>query len=169
MDRRQAMSLIGCAGVVGLEAASSARERLPGIYKLISWKTANPDGSVVEPLGADPIGRITYHKSGLMSVMLMRRGRKAPARIDPQTATDEELREALRQTLGTNSGFIAYMGTFELNEDRSIVIHHIEGGSSATFTGANFERRYTLTNKGLALSVPPNFNSNLEWERVGDA
>ena len=169
MDRRKAIGILGFAGIAGLQAASSAHERLPGIYKLISWKTTNPDGTVVEPLGAEPIGRITYHKNGLMSVMLMRRDRKASARINPQTATDEEVREVLRQTLGTNAGFIAYMGTFELNEDRSIVIHHIEGGSSPTFTGANFERRYTLTSKGLSLSVPPNFNSNLEWERVGDA
>jgi hypothetical protein len=60
MDRRQAIGLLGFAGVPGLGAAPSSRDRLPGIYRLINWRTANPDGTVVEPLGADPIGRITY-------------------------------------------------------------------------------------------------------------
>ena len=169
MDRRHAIGVLGLAGIASLRAAPSARERLPGIYKLLSWKTTDPDGTVVEPLGADPIGRITYHSSGLMSVMLMRRDRKALARVNPQTASVDEVREALRDAQRNNAGFIAYMGTFEIQEERSIVIHHIVGGSSATFTGANFERRYELTSKGLWLSVPPNFSSKLEWERVGDA
>lgn len=169
MDRRHAIGVLGFAGMASLHAAPSARDRLPGIYKLISWRTTNPDGTVVEPLGADPIGRVTYHKSGLMSVMLMRRDRKALPRVNPQTATIDEVREALRQTQGTNQGFIAYMGTFEVQEERSIVIHHIQGGSSPTFAGSDFERRFELTSKGLTLSVPPNFNSKLEWERVADA
>jgi hypothetical protein len=104
-----------------------------------------------------------------MSVMLMRRGRKPLGRVNAQTANIEEVREALRQTQGTNSGFIAYMGTYEIQEERSIVIDHIEGGSSATFAGSDFERRFEFTIKGLNLIVPPNFNSKLEWERVADA
>ncbi|MBZ5611082.1 MAG: lipocalin-like domain-containing protein [Acidobacteriia bacterium] len=169
MDRRHAIGVLGFAGLAGLQAATSARDRLPGIYKLLSWRTTNPDGTVVEPLGADPIGRVTYHKSGQMSVMLMRRDRKPPPRVNPQTANLDEVRGALRQAQRTNSGFIAYMGTFEVQEERGIVIHHIEGGSSPTFSGVDFERRYEFTSKGLYLSVPPNFNSKLEWERVADA
>ncbi|HYL38970.1 MAG TPA: lipocalin-like domain-containing protein [Bryobacteraceae bacterium] len=169
MDRRQAIGVLGLAGVASLKAAPSARDRFPGIYKLISWRTTNPDGSVVEPLGPDPIGRITYHKSGHMSVMLMRRDRKTLPRINVQTATIDQLREAFRQAQATGAGFIAYMGTYDVDESRNIVTHHIEGGSSPTFSGANFERHYELTSKSLFLSVPPALNSKLEWERVGDA
>jgi hypothetical protein len=169
MDRRQVIGILGSGLVASLQAAPSARDRLPGIYKLLYWRTTNQDGTVTEPLGQDPIGRVTYHKSGHMSVMLMRRDRKAAARINPRTASDEEVREALRQAQAANSGFIAYMGTYELQEERSIVIHHIEGGSSPTFAGTDFERRYEFTSKGIYLMVPPNFNSKLEWERIADA
>ena len=169
MDRRQAIGLFGFAGVAGLLAAPSSRDRLPGIYRLIYWRTTNPDGTVLEPLGPDPIGRITYHNNGLMSVMLMRRNRGPQARVNVQTATIEDLRDAVRNTQAMGSNFVAYMGTFDVDEDRHIVTHRIAGGSSPAFTGANFERRFELTANGLVLSVPPNFNSRLEWERVGDA
>lgn len=169
MDRRQVIGLLAFAGVADLHAAPSLRDRLPGIYKLISWKTSNADGTVAEPLGADPIGRITYHSNGLMSVMLMRPNRTPQPRLNIQTATIDELREAAREAQALGSSFIAYMGTFDVDEDRRIVTHRIVGGSSPAFTGANFERRFELTGNGLALSVPPNFNSRLEWERVGDA
>jgi len=169
MDRRQAIGLLGFAGVARLGAAPSSRDRLPGIYRLIYWRTTNPDGTVVEPLGADPIGRITYHSNGLMSVMLMRRNRSAQRRLDVQTATIDDLRQAVREAQAMGSNFVAYMGTFDVDEDRSIVTHRIVGGSSPTFYGANFERRFELTGQGLVLSVPPNFNSRLEWERAGDA
>jgi len=169
MDRRQAIGLLGFAGAARLGAAPSSREGLLGIYRLIYWRTTNPDGTVVEPLGADPIGRITYHKSGLMSVMLMRRNRSPQSRVNVQTAGIDELREAVREAQAMGSNFIAYMGTFDVDEDRRIVTHRIVGGSSSSFSGANFERRFELTGNGLVLSVPPNFNSRLEWERVGDA
>ncbi|HEX6897045.1 MAG TPA: lipocalin-like domain-containing protein [Bryobacteraceae bacterium] len=170
MERRQVIGLIGLAGAASLLAAPD-RDRFPGIYKLVSWKNTNADGTVVEPMGADPIGRITYHKSGHMSVQLMRRDRRPLPRLDLQTATADELRTALRTAQGgTAGGFVAYMGTYEVQADRHIVIHHLEGGSSPTFTGQNFERRYELTDKGINLSAPPNFDNNkLVWERVADA
>lgn len=170
MDRRQVIGLLGLAGVASLKAAPDS-DRFPGIYKLVSWKNTNPDGTVVEPLGAAPIGRITYHRSGHMSVQLMRRDRKPLPRLDIQTASIDELRAVLRTVQdGTAGGFVAYMGRYEVQEDRHIVIHHLEGGSSPAFSGQDFERRYELTDKSLNLSAPPNFDSNkLVWERVADA
>ena len=169
MDRRQAIGLLGMAGAASLIAAPD-RDRFPGIYKLVSWKTTNPDGSVTEPLGADPIGRITYHQSGHMSVQLMRRDRKPLPRLDIQTASADELRAALRAAQGgTTSGFVAYMGTYTVHEDRNIVIHHLEGGSAASMAGSDFERHYELTGKNLILSVPPSLTAKLIWERVADA
>jgi hypothetical protein len=169
MDRRHAIGVLALAGTGTLSAALSDRDRFPGIYKLVSWRTTNPDGSVIEPLGANPFGRITYHKSGHMSVMLMRPDRKALARVDPQKASIDELRQALQAAQGAASSFIAYMGTFEVQQNRSIVIHHLEGGSSPSFRGSDFERHYELESNGITLSVPPALNSKLFWERVADA
>jgi hypothetical protein len=169
MDRRQAMGILGLAGTASLSAALSDRDRFPGIYKLVSWRTTSPEGKVTEPLGTNPFGRITYHKSGHMSVMLMRRDRETPVRVNAQTAAMDELRQSLKTAQEAASGFIAYMGTFDVKQDRSIVIHHIEGGSSPSFGGSDFERHYEFDGRGLTLSVPPNLNSKLYWERVADA
>ena len=170
IHRREAMSLLGAAaGAASLKAAPSARDRFPGVYKLTSYKTTAPDGKVTDNLGPDPVGRITYHKSGLMSVMLMRRERTAPPRIDINTASIDELREALRQAQSYNGGFIAYMGTYTVDEPNSNVTHHLQGGSGPNFAGQDFLRRYELTDTAIVLSVPPQLNSRLVWERVGDA
>jgi len=169
MDRRQVISILGLAGAVSLKAAPSVPDRFPGIYKLNSWKTTNPDGTIVEPMGPDPIGRITYHKSGYMSAILMRRDRKAVPRIDIKSASIDELREAVRALQGANSGFVTYMGTYDVDEAKSQVTHHLQGGSSPSFIGVDFLRQYEFYSKGLYLSVPPQLNSKLEWERVADA
>jgi hypothetical protein len=168
MNRRHAVGMLGLAGLASLKAAP-ARDRFPGIYKLVSWRTTNEDGSIVEPMGHDPIGRITYHKAGYMSAILMRRDRKAPPRIDLKTALIDELREAVRQMQTNGGAFVTYMGTFDVDEKASTVTHHLQGGSSPTFIGIDFLRRYAFTEKGINLSTPPNFNSTLVWERVADA
>ena len=165
------MSLLGAAAAAAttLKAAPSARDRFPGVYKLVTYKTTGPNGQVTDNLGPDPIGRITYHKSGLMSVMLMRRERTNPPRIDINTAGADELREALRQTRTSFGGFIAYMGSYTVDEPNSNVTHHLIGGSGANFAGQDFLRRYELTDTAIILSVPPQLNSRLLWERIGDA
>lgn len=169
MDRRKAIATLGVAAAAGLKAAPSVQDRFPGIYKLNSWKQTNRDGSITEPLGPSPIGRITYHKSGYMSAILMRPDRKPLPRIDPQTATMEELREAVRSLQSASSAFITYMGTYTIDEAKSHVIHHLEGGSSPTFIATDFVRQYEFYSKGLYLSVPPQLNAKLEWERIADA
>ncbi len=169
MNRRQAIGILSIGGVARLSAALPDRDRFPGIYKLVGWKTTGPDGKITEPLGPNPFGRITYHKSGHLSVMLMRPDRETLTRINVQTATIDELRQALQAAQGAASGFIAYMGTYDVKQDRNLVIHHLEGGSSPSFKGTDFERHYELDNRGLTLSVPPALNSKLYWERVGDA
>jgi hypothetical protein len=169
MDRRQTIGLLGLAAGLRLTAGTD-HDRFPGIYKLVSWKTMNPDGTVIEPLGSDPIGRITYHKSGHMSVQLMRRDRKPLPRLDIQTASIDELRTALRAAQGgAAGGFVAYMGTYDVHEDRSIVIHQLEGGSAANMAGSDFERHYEFSGKNLVLSVPPSLTAKIVWERVADA
>ena len=47
------------------------RDDLIGTWRLRSWKNTGSDGSEVEPLGDNPIGYISYHDHGYMSVEIM--------------------------------------------------------------------------------------------------
>jgi hypothetical protein len=161
MDRRDVIGLIGlgvtatCAG-----AASTVRDRFAGVWKLISYENKPNDGEVFQVYGPNPVGRITYDKAGRMSALLMRPGRKAIA--NPRSATVEELREI-------QSGFVAYFGTYDVDEASRTVIHHVQAALNPSWPGTDLRRTYEFSENRLTLrAMQPNGVLTLVWEREPD-
>jgi hypothetical protein len=159
MRRRQALGLLGAAAAAGVEAAPSARDRFAGVYKLVSYQRKAPNGDVTGPYGPNPVGRITYDKAGRMSALLMRPGRKPPK--DPGAVTLEEYREVHR-------GFVAYMGTFDVDETSRTVVHHVEAALHPAWVGTDLKRHYEFSGNRLTLSIPGPTTTTLVWEREKD-
>jgi hypothetical protein len=117
---------------------SANRDRLIGTWKLVSAELTI-DGTVILPLGENPIGRLTYEAAGRMSAQLMRRGRVSsvtdPASIPQLTA--DELRHIAE-------GYIGYFGSFEIEGTPSLTTskparfppgrERCSGGSSSSQT-----------------------------------
>jgi len=160
MRRRQALGLLGAAAVTGVEAAPTARDRFAGVYRLVSYQRKAPNGDVTEVYGPNPIGRITYDRAGRMSALLMRPGRKPPE--SPQAVTLEEYREIHR-------GFVAYMGTFDVDEASDTVVHHVEAALNPAWVGTDLKRHYEFSGNRLTLSIPGATTTTLVWERERDA
>lgn len=160
MQRRQALGLLGAATVAGLEARPSERDRFVGVYKLVSYQRSASNGEITEVYGSNPIGRITYDRAGRMSALLMRPGRRPPN--DPQAVTLEEYREMLR-------GFVAYMGTFDVDEASATVVHHVEAALNPVWVGTDLKRRYEFSGNRLTLSIPGPTTTTLVWEREKEA
>ncbi len=156
MDRRQALGLLGIAAVGSVEARPDARDRLAGVYKLVTYQRRAQNGDLTDVYGPDPIGRITYDRAGRMSAFLMRPGRK-PAK-DPQAVTLEEYRDIHR-------GFVAYMGTFDVDEASMTVVHHVEAALNPAWIGTDLKRRYEFSGNRLTLSIPGPTTTILVWER----
>ena len=145
MQRRHALQLFGlaAAGSAGrVRAATAAREKFIGVWKLVSYDSHPAEGPVRQIYGPNPIGRITYDKAGHMSAFLMRPGRKAPQSV--RNATVEELREV-------QGGFVAYFGTFDVDEGATTVIHHVVGALNPAWPGTDLKRTYQFQDDKLTL------------------
>lgn len=137
------------------------KEQIIGVWKLVSFKEQQPDGTVVYPMGRDVIGYIAYDSSGHMSVQLMRPNLQKFASNDPLTATPEEKRAAFE-------GYLAYWGTYTVNEEESSVIHYLEGSLVPNWVGTDRKRFFEISGSQLTLTFPiadGQGSSLLIWER----
>ena len=125
-----------------------AKEQLVGTWKLVSFELRHSDGQVTYPMGKDPLGVLMYDESGRMSAQLMERDRPPFAVADHHKGAPEEIKAAFE-------GYTAYFGTYELDEEKGTVTHHVEGALLPNLVGRRQVRFYEFTGDQLMLSTPP--------------
>jgi hypothetical protein len=164
MNRRQLIGSIGFATAV--QAAPAVRNRFLGVWRLISCERKSADGRLDYPYGEKPVGRITYDKAGRMSAQLMRPGRRSTmppgVSLIAGAASSEELREAV-------SGFMAYFGTFDVDESTQTVIHHVQACLVPSWVATDLKRTYRFNANRLVLTAATTTGVlELIWERERD-
>ena len=127
--------------------AQSVQEQLVGVYTLARFAGH----------GDEPTGRISYDAAGRMWAMVLPPGRS------PYTneSTAEEVRDAMR-------GVITYYGTYTIDEPTGRVIHHLEAASNPAWIGDDFVRWFRFEGPNLEISLNPDFENTLLWERLPD-
>jgi Lipocalin-like domain len=168
MNRRKAIAALSFASLV---SAQSVRKQIVGVWKLVGydWKD-KATGEARHPYGEHPVGRITYDAAGRMSAQLMRPGRKTlggPSTLGAVSAvaaaSDQDLREMV-------SGYVAYFGTFDIDEAARTVIHHVEGALIPSWVGTDLRRAYEFTADRLILTATlDQAVIRLTWQRDGKA
>lgn len=142
-----------------------AKEQFVGTWKLVSFEFRHSDGGIVHPLGEDPVGRLTYDAKGNMSVHLMSRYRGSFAQKDQLKGTPDEIKAAFE-------GFIAYFGTYEIDEEEGSVVHHVEGSLFPNLVGGDQKRLFRFDGDRLELTAPArpwggvSMTGVLLWEQV---
>ena len=166
MDRRQMIRTIGGAAGCATALQAAPRDRFLGVWKLIRFERKFTDGRIDYPYEEKPVGRITYDKAGRMSAQLMRPGRRST--VAPGTsfvtgkASAEEIREAVE-------GFIAYYGTFDVDESTQTVIHHVQACLVPSWVGTDLKRIYRFDANRLVLTAAATTGTlELVWEREAD-
>lgn len=138
---------------------------LAGTWKLLSFESQSAGGDVSHPFGADAQGQLMYDAPGRMSVVLMRAGRPPFASGDPARGAPDEIKAAFE-------GFIAYYGTYDIDEELGTVTHHVEANSFPNWVGTHQQRFFTLAGRRLTLRSPPILDDGQTvtltavWERV---
>jgi Lipocalin-like domain len=145
-----------------LAAASSVADKLVGSWKLISYEVfTSATAEATFPLGRDAVGRITYDASGRMSVQGMQPGRPRSDGIRQGQGTPEQMLAAYR-------GYLAYFGTYRVDEARGVVIHKVEGSLYPNNVGSEQLRRYSFSGNRLILEAELALGgrTRLVWERL---
>ena len=143
-----------------------ADHRFTGTWRLVSSEFRRSDDTIVYPYGDDALGLLIYTASGHMAVQLLRADRPHFAAGDPYGGTPDEIKAAFE-------GYIAYFGSYEVNEAEGVVTHHVHGASFPNWIGGDQQRFFAFAGNQLILSTPPilagtaTMTGVLIWERVG--
>jgi catechol 1,2-dioxygenase len=121
-----------------------------GAWRLVHAVILGPDGIKEYPYGEDAIGYIHYADSGIMAVQMSRK-----SRVRAQDLS------------GFKRDYMAYFGRYEIDTEREVVRHLIEGQLFPGDHSEILERKYRL--KGDFLSLRPlekGADREILWQRV---
>lgn len=166
MNRRQIIAAAVSAPLaMAQNGQRSLRDQLIGSWRLISWEEKNPaNGEISYPCGKNAVGRIMYDAGGRMAAQIMNPDRRKVGGANLRTWANNLSAEESREVL---NGYVAYFGTFDIDETKRIVTHHVRGELRPLFVGAERARTVEfLTEDRIVLGYSQTSGENrLTWER----
>jgi hypothetical protein len=129
------------------EDGRSLRTQLIGHWTLLSLEVVSGE-AIQYPLGRDVSGLIVYDGAGHMAVQIMRANRPRFASGDQASGTFAELTAAV-------GGYIAYFGSYSVDEGARVVTHHLTGSLFPNWVGTEQQRAIVLQGDQLTLSSQP--------------
>lgn len=105
-------------------------------------------GEVFLPWGRSVRGRLTYDRSGHVSLQLSKPDRARFASDDLEAGAPDEVQRAF-------DGYHAWFGRFALGDDGSTVTHYIESSLFPNWEGQEQTRRATFASGELVLRSRP--------------
>jgi hypothetical protein len=168
VTRRSAARTCAAAGFASMGLSGQKQQSqspLVGTWKLLSFESQSADGEISHPFGEHAHGLLMYDSHGRMSVVLTRADRPTFVSGDPARGTPEEIKAAF-------DGFSAYCGTYNIDNKRRTVTHHVEANSFPNWVGTDQQRFFTLSGRRLTLRAPPllvdgqTVTFTAVWERV---
>ena len=143
-----------------------SRDAIVGSWRLLSAVQHFDDGTKVAEFGPNACGYLIYTAEGTVSAVLGASDRPALAALDPQDATPDEYASSART-------FVAYAGTYLLDEESGEVSHNIELSLYPNWQGQSQLRVLQLDGDTVNIVASPRiasdgraFHSQLRWRRV---
>ena len=128
------------------------------------------DGRVSRPYGDEPGGLLMYDGQGSFSGQIMARERPGFATGNLLKGSDAEVRSAFE-------GYVAYYGSYAVDEAEGLMIHQVEGSFFPNWIGERQTRKFEFQDGPesgrLQLSTLPikgaraDLTVVLLWERAG--
>ena len=122
--------------------------RFVGAWDLVEYRFVDQGGHETRPFGADAIGRVVYTDGGHVSAQVMRAGRPRFGRDRLGPGTSEEAAAAFRS-------YLAFFGTYRVERDEGVVVHHVLGSLFPNWVGADQRRYFRFDGDELTLSMTP--------------
>ena len=140
-------------------------DRFAGAWRLLECYGKWSDGGISYPYGNEPAGQLIYDGQGNFSGQIVATGRPAFQSGNLLKGTAEEIKAAFE-------GYIAYYGTYEVDEANSQVTHHVDGSLFPNWVGDTQTRNYQFEGERLRLNTLPikgakaDLTVTLLWERA---
>ena len=149
------LSASACSSAPRSSSASAVSpQNLLGTWRLVSYEDWTPSGERRTPYGEHPIGYFVYDATGHVFVTFM----KGPAMsaegfVRGVPATPERKSAAF-------DGYVAYFGTYTVDPEKHVVVHHVEGSLNPSYTGTDQPRPFELSGDTLIIG------NQKTWKRV---
>lgn len=142
-------------------SAVSIAQRLVGVWRLVAFEVHAPGQPIRQPFGPEAVGILIYTANGVMAGQLMRPGRSTFASTTITRGSDAELVEAA-------TGYVAYAGTYSVNESQDVVTHRVTMSLFPNLVGTDQHRHVMIDEARLELRTPPENGRVmiLRWERL---
>ena len=124
-------------------------DQIIGVWRLVHSINITYDGRTEYPFGKDAIGYIYYSQSGIMAGQISRTSRTS----DPSNLVD---------------GYLASFGRYEIDTERQVVRHLVEGELFPGVHSETLERRYSFDGNLMSLKPVDGTNREILWQRVQD-
>jgi lipocalin-like protein len=154
--RRTIASAIICGTLVSSGTSALADDsvgkgplakQLIGTWRIIKFTDTDASGQTRYPYGEHPSGYLIYDNTGHVSVQGMRDPAIAPfASGDDEKGTDAEVRSAY-------DAYVAYYGTYHVDEGKSVVTHVVEGSLHPSYIGTEQARPFKLNGDVLVIDI----------------
>lgn len=125
-----------------MEKTNAAADAFVGTWKLTALEDRWSSGKVVYPLGQDPIGLLTYDATGHMATQLMKR-------LHPTFAAGRAIAATPEEKTAAYDGYIAYFGTYSVDEAAGVVTHYVEASLDPTYISVEQRRPFELADDQL--------------------
>ena len=142
-----------------------AGDRFAGAWRLLECYGKWSDGRISYPYGKEPTGLLMYDGHGSFSGQIVANGRPAFQSGNLLKGTAEEIKTAFE-------GYVAYYGTYEVDEVKGQMTHHVEGSLFPNWNGDVQTRIFQFEGERLRLNTLPikgakaDLTVTLLWERA---
>jgi hypothetical protein len=133
MNPKLAITLLMVGALMGCQSQERGNNSFVGTWNLVSWVATSPSGEESYPYGQSPEGQLIYTTDGQMSAQLM----------NPSAALPDLARLSQDEVMGlVLTTFIAYYGTYSIDESAQTVTHHVVGSVARPWIGTDQLREF---------------------------
>jgi hypothetical protein len=130
---------------------------LIGTWRVVEFADLDKGGKWQYKYGEHPRGYIVYDATGHVHVQIMKVPPLAPF---SEANTDDGKPPSAEHALAAYTAYVAYFGTYTVDEEKHMVTHHVEGSLRPDYTDTDQARPFRLEGDRLEIG------DGNTWRRV---
>jgi hypothetical protein len=149
---KKLIGLVATSAILGISVGhadqqAGLRQKVIGVWSLVSQAVEKPDGSRVERFGADPKGIAFFDESGRFAMILVRSDLPKIASNNAMTATDAENKAIIQ-------GSTAFFGSWSVDEATGTMLNRVDGATYPNWDGTDQKRTVSMSGDEMKVCVP---------------